>query len=66
MKIIEYYTVCTQGNYKEFNREVNERIKAGFQPIGGVSTCADSEVLFFTQAMVRYDGTSADMGAAVG
>jgi hypothetical protein len=54
--IIEYKTAIGEGDYKELDASVNELIKQGFQPLGGVSVAlAEGTVLYYAQAMVKYD-----------
>jgi len=50
----EYRTASVSGDHKSLDKVVNELIARGFQPIGGVSTCVDGDMVYFTQAMVKY------------
>ena len=52
--ITEYRTASVGGDHKSLDKVVNELIARGFQPLGGVSTCIESDTVYFTQAMVRY------------
>lgn len=61
-KIIEYSAVCESGDYKKLNQAVNRLLKQGFEPFGDVSTCVDSDTVYFTQAMVKYDKKTRKVG----
>jgi hypothetical protein len=54
-KIIDYKCVSESGDFKEFNESVNNLIRDGYQPLGGVSTTIDNQAVYFARAMVRYD-----------
>ena len=51
-KIVEYGLVQST-NYNEFYDWVNNRIKLGWEPLGGLSTAAIGTDIVFTQAMVK-------------
>jgi hypothetical protein len=52
-KIIEYQIAKGTGDYKDLVKDVNELIKAGFEPMGGVSTCGAGDAVSYTQAMIK-------------
>jgi hypothetical protein len=68
-KIIEYQVVAGEGDVKELIRNVNQLIKEGFQPFGGISSTSISTAVCFSQAMVKFAKTEQakpQMGAMVG
>ena len=62
-RIIEYHAVCETGDYKKLNEAVNRLLKQGFELFGSVSTCIDSDTVYFTQPMVKYDKKRRTVGA---
>jgi hypothetical protein len=56
-EIIEYKIIGGR-NPEELEKQVNKQIAMGFQPIGGISTLMDSEILYCHQAIVKYQGDS--------
>lgn len=53
-KIVEYGLIQST-DYNEFYDMVNNRIKEGWQPFGGISTACNNRDIAFTQAVVKYD-----------
>jgi hypothetical protein len=54
-KIIEYQVVTAEGNVNELIQYVNQLIKEGFQPLGGISSAAGTDsAVCFSQAMAKY------------
>jgi len=53
MKVIEYQIAVGNGDCKELVQDVNDLIKNGFQPLGGVSSCVDEERVYYSQAMIK-------------
>ena len=53
--IIDYQVAIGKNDYKELVKAVNDLIKQGFQPFGGVSTTGgDTSLVYYAQAMVKY------------
>lgn len=54
-KIIEYMSYMST-NLTGFDEEINELIKEGWQPIGGIcASVSPREKEWFYQAMVKYE-----------
>jgi hypothetical protein len=57
MKIVEYHTFYNDDRL-ELSKEVNEKIKEGWQPLGGIfvwSMHNNSSEFYFWQTMVKYE-----------
>jgi hypothetical protein len=54
MNQIAEYKIISGRNCNELEKHVNDMIARGFQPLGGVCTLLDAEVLSAYQAMVKY------------
>jgi hypothetical protein len=50
------YKIITNGDWGELEAMVNERIKDGWKPQGGLScTRVDGSFCYYTQAMIKED-----------
>jgi hypothetical protein len=56
MKKIVKYVIIETHSARDLRVEVNEAIKNGWQPLGGVSVSTDGSYTAYIQAMVKYDG----------
>lgn len=54
-KVITYGVSTSEGDINILVRDVNDHMKEGYQPLGGIvlTTCGD--VVVFAQAMVKYE-----------
>jgi hypothetical protein len=52
-KIIEYQVAVSEGNFNELVEKVNQLIKEGFQPLGGISSTSVAQIVCYSQAMVK-------------
>lgn len=53
-EIIEYHVIAESYiNVDSFNEKVNELIKEGYEPLGGVSTLRDGINWHLSQAMIK-------------
>ena len=59
-KVTAYLTLSAEGRPDALNEKVNEAIKEGWQPLGGISVvtsdgASQSKEYLFTQALVKYE-----------
>lgn len=56
MKKIISYTIVFESTYRELSASVNEKIRDGWQPLGGVAVVQHNPSEFWhSQAMVKYE-----------
>lgn len=49
------YTAILGDDGGEFKRRINEMIKDGWEPLGGISVASDGTGVLFTQAMIKRE-----------
>ena len=47
-----FYIIIKSNDVQVFTNQINERMKIGYTPLGGVSTVVVSGVIIYTQAML--------------
>lgn len=51
------YIIVEEGNPQDLVNAVNEAIKVGFTPLGGVSQAMNKDLIYYVQAMVNDNPT---------
>lgn len=57
MNEIGAYELVT-GDEQQLVRKVKKLMQDGFQPLGGVASCANASQILYAQAMVKYASAS--------
>ena len=53
-KIVEYF-VLVESTAERLDDSVNMQLMKGWQPLGGVSTLVEPNIVYFVQALVKYE-----------